>query len=287
VHDGGRSLFECVVAFNRYYVQFSLEALWYYLGDFLESWWILFLLAAWFIISRPSRWWFYSGLMVVAVLSTYGSLYGQYYIVIMPFWALIAAAAINDVAGKIARKPEWLKFVLILVVVVVISWPDRHLVFLSPEKFQAAKYGDGNPFSESPFVAKRVAELTSPGDYIYVAGSEPQILYDAKRLSPTRFVIAYPLMMNTPLASRYQEEIVADLTKRPPAVIVMSNSPFSWTKNENSPDIFLPYLNELLNSKYDLVGGFVREKRDGHWLEPMEDAQLPHCSLLLFKKRQQ
>jgi hypothetical protein len=285
-HDGGRSLFECVVNFNRYYNQFSLDAFVGYFGNFWKHWWILFLLAAWFVISRPLRWWFYAGLMVVAVLSTYCSKYEHYYIVIMPFWALISAVAINDVAEKFAEKPEWLKFVLILVVVGVVSWPDKDFIFLSPEEFQTLKYQE-NSFSESPIVAKRVAELTSPGDYVYVAGSEPQILYGSKRLSSTRFVIAYPLMINTPLASRYQEEIVADLTKRPPAVIVMTNSPLSWLRDKNSPNIFFPYLNELLRSNYDLVGGFVREGRGGRWQEPLENTQLPLCSLSLFKKRLQ
>jgi hypothetical protein len=207
----------------------------------------------------------------------------------MPFWALIAAVAVNTLAEQISKKvtvkPQWLKLFLMLFVMVFIAWPDKDLLFLSPYQFQALKYGGGNPFSESPVVARRVAELTAANDYVYVAGSEPQILYYARRQSPTRFVIAYPLMLNTPLALPYQEEIVADLNKRPPEVVVLSSSNLSWLMNNNSPKLFVSYLNNLLMSKYKLVGGFVNEGNSGHWEEPLDNARLPFCSLLLFKKR--
>ena len=287
--DGGRSLIECVVNFNRYYDQFSSEAFFGYIKYFWSNWWILFLLAAWFLVSRPLRWWLYIGLLAIATLSSYGSLYGHYYIVIMPFWALIAAIAINMLAEQISKKaaikPQWLKLFLMLFVVVSISWPNKDLIFLSPEQFQAVKYGGGNPFSESPLVARRVVELTAAKDFVYVAGSEPQILYYCKRQSPTRFVIAYPLMMNTPLAPLYQEEIVAALTTRSPEVVVLANSNLSWLMNKNSPKLFVPYLNKLLMSKYNLVGGFASDGNGGHWEEPLDNSRLPFCSLLLFKKR--
>ena len=131
---------------------------------------------------------------------------------------------------------------MVAVVAGVLALPGIRLIGMAPDAIARSIYGSSNPFVESEAVARRVAELTRPQDFVYVAGSEPQILYHARRRSPTRFVISYPLMLETPLALPYQQECVRDLERNPPAAIVFARSPLSWLPRPNSPKVLMDYL---------------------------------------------
>ncbi len=170
-------------------------------------------------------------------------------------------------------------------VVALICLPQWHWMTRSREAFAADKLEGDNPFMESVPVARRVAELTSPSDYVYVAGSEPEILAYAQRLSPTRFVIAYPLMIPTPLAQGFQLEAIRDLEHRPPSVIVLARSNTSWMTQPGSPRTLFNYLGPLMASHYQRIGGFLFDGPTGHWTEPLPDQDLTRSSLVLFKRR--
>jgi hypothetical protein len=92
-------------------------------------------------------------------------------------------------------------------------------VMCSPARFSQARLGN-YPFAGALVVAQKVAALTSPGDPVYVAGSEPEILACAKRQSPSRFITSYPMMLPTVLARKYQLEAIHDLQVNPPKLIV-------------------------------------------------------------------
>ncbi len=289
--DGGRRLWECTVVFNRFYrasASFGMSGFWGWLEAFWVDWWILFLLPGVLLVRHKRRVWFWMGLFVAAWVSTGASAFGQYYVVVMPFWALLAAVAINELAEWAAASPfwsqAWLRRAFTAVVVLLVCLPDLPWVACAKQEFATVK-ARGNPFLESQAVARRVAELTSPNDYVFVAGSEPQILFYANRLSPTRFVIVYPLMISTPLAQSYQQEAIRDLERRPPAVIVLARSPLSWLPQKQSPLKFINFLEKLLADHYDPVGGWVVEGQSGRWQEPLPDRDQANASLVLFRRK--
>ncbi len=289
--DGGKRLWECTLVFNRYYTGlagFGTTALWSTLQLFLTDWWILFLLPAILVVRRRPRVGFWIGMFLAAWVSTGASSHGHYYLVVMPFWALLSAVAIDDLASLGAAELKWshhgLRSAFTAVVLLLLCLPDLPWVACAKQEFAAVKAGGGNPFLESLAVARRVAELTSPNDYVFVAGSEPQILCYSKRLSPTRFVIAYPLMFPTPLAEGYQREAMQDLERHPPAVIVLVQSPLSWLVQPQSPVEFINFLERLLAEHYDLVGGWVVDGQNGRWQEPLPDQDRANASLVLFRR---
>jgi hypothetical protein len=221
-------------------------------------------------------------------ICTSASFYPQYYLVVMPFWALLAAVGVVSFSSWAAAKwllpAKGLAWGLTAVVLFLLCIPHLPWIAQSRQQFAAAKLA-GYPFAESKIIAKRVAELTSPRDYVFVAGSEPQILCYAERFSPTRFVIIYPMMIPTPLTSRYQQEVIGDLEARPPAVIVLVQSPTSWLWQENTPLDFKHYLDQLLAEKYDVIGGYVPERDNGVWEEPLNPEDNKRWSLLLFRRK--
>jgi 4-amino-4-deoxy-L-arabinose transferase-like glycosyltransferase len=293
VRDGGRHFWECTIVFNHYYARsgyLGLTGAWLQLKQFLQTWWIIFLPLpfAW-LVKRHPRIWFWGGMFLASCVSTAGSAFGHYYVLAMPFLAMLAAAGINSLAALSRRRAQWPRPLALRaltgMVLVFLCLPDASLVLCSKEQFADQRLHVWVPFIESKFVADRLAQLSSPNDPVYVAGSEPQILYYARRFSPTRFIIAYPLMIPTPLALGYQQEIIRDLRQHPPSFIVAARTPTSWMREEKTPGEFPDYLKNLLAQEYDVVGGYVYDAQGGHWQEPLSDVSNPQASLLLFKRK--
>jgi hypothetical protein len=292
IHDGGVRLWECTVLFNRYYIEssnFGLEGLWFSLKNLWSNWWILFFIPFAAFLKPNPRIWFWIVMLVGALFSTSTSFYGQYYIVLMPFWALLGAVGIQTLASRIAdwsgRPTRWVACFIAGVVVLLVLQPDVPWLKCTRERFVEKKM-TGYPFRESQTVAARVAQLSSPDDFVFIAGSEPQILYYAQRFSPTRFITAYSLMIPSPVALKYQQEAMFNLQRRPPSLIVFVSSGTSWTRQEATPLDFFVFLNNFIAENYDLVGGYVVNGQREYWSEPLGSGELADASLILYKRKQ-
>ncbi len=288
LHDGGARLWECTVLFNRHYLHSSTFGhRWLWCGIFWKNWWVLFLIP-WAIFLHPSRRiWFWLSAFACAVVATNASAYGQYYIVLMPFWALMAAVGIHALALRLARgsnrSRQWITGLVAILVLVLLLRPDWTWLTCSHARFVEERI-NCYPFGGSPAVARRVAELSGPDDFVYVAGSEPQILVYAQRYSPTRFITAYPLMIPTAVAEQYQHEAMAALVKRPPKLIVYATAGNSWLRQPGTPPDFQDFLSQLLKKNYLLVGGFLPDRPNG-WTEPLATNDLAVADLLLFQRK--
>jgi hypothetical protein len=291
-HDGGKHLWECTVAFNRFYAasaSFGMDGLWGYLRVFWTNWWILFLLLAGLALKPDARLWLWSGMFLSAWIATGASAHGHYYVVVMPFWALLASVGLHLLASFAAARfswsAAWLSRGMTAAVVLLLCLPSLPWMTRSQPQFAADRLQWVSPFIESLPVARRVAELTSPQDYIFVAGSEPQILYYAQRFSPTRFIIAYPLMIPTPLAQGFQQEVIRDLDRHSPALVVLAVANTSWLVQNGSPPDLFKFIDPWLAKYYERIGGYVSDGQASHYAEPIPDTDLPKASLMLFKRK--
>ncbi len=289
LHDGGRTLWECVITYNSYYATLPAAAgagLDHYLGMFLKNWWILFLLTAWLLIRRPEMWWLPAGLIVLSVLTIFRSQSGHYYIMLVPFWAMACALALDSLFTSakniFTAGAAWKRQLASAVVVGLVLVPGLDQIPLTPDELSLRLYGPLNPFREAREAGREIASMTDSGQYVYVAGSEPEILFYAKRRSPSRFVTAYPLTLPTPLAERYQEEVVNVLRNSPPEMIVFVRSVLSWMQQKGTPGLMFRSLNELIGTRYRLVGGTFA---GGNWFDA---ARIPpqgsNASLLVYKR---
>jgi 4-amino-4-deoxy-L-arabinose transferase-like glycosyltransferase len=292
IHDGGYHLWECTVLFNRQYLHsatFNLDHLRTSIENYWHNWPVLFFIP-WAIFLRPApRTWFWLGAFACAVVATSASSYGQYYVPLMLFWALLSAVGIGRLAACLARWPalsgRWVRGLLTLLVLILILRPDAPWMALSPEHFAERKMA-GYPFIGSLTVARRVDELSGPDDFVYVAGSEPQTLVYAHRFSPTRFITSYPLMIPSAVAGKYQREAMNDLLVRPPKLIVFPLPGNSWLRQTQTPPEFLNFLQQYLNQNYQIIGGYLPGPHDGHWSEPLTKSDLANASLVLYERKQ-
>ena len=288
-HDGGAALWDCTVRFNSYYVasdNFSWLGVTLKLKSFWSAWWILFLLAgAAFLKPRP-RLWFWFGAFLGAGVATGASYYGQYYLLLMPFWALLAVAGIHALAEIVAARSTFslrqIQLGLTVLAVVLVCLPDAPWVTLAPKTFAAAKLANRSVFLESPLVARRVAELSSPNDCVWVAASEPQILFYAGRKSPTRFTTVYELVIPSPMRAQYQAEAIREVQAHPPKLVVWARS---WLQEEPQTSPLLLFLNDTLAKDYRRVGGYLLAGKDSRWVEPLGDADAPAASVILYQRK--
>jgi hypothetical protein len=290
---GWPGFWEQTVIYNRYYASsfggLTLDNFFSNLRMFYYYWPALFLLLIWYLIKRPARAGFYLGLLIVSVGSIFITPYAHYYIMVMPIAALICASSFDSLMGQLSgflNRPKWALLLypaLAALILVSLLWPVRSWYFMPPNEVLTRSYSQLNPFVEAPIVGERVAALTAPDDYIYVAGTEPEILYYSKRVCPARINGVYALMMDNPLAEVYQKELIRDLDHFPPRVIVWVRSPLSWLTRPNSPRLIFNYFAKLLKERYRLVGGTIRQGATAYWQEPLRKETYGNCSLMVYE----
>ena len=283
-------LWAAAVDFNRAYAGISgwmLGSSLRYARTFLFAWPSAVLLTIAFACGRSARKGYWLGLLAIALGVANLDQNGHYFIMAIPFWALVAAFGLDDLASRLPGIGRIHWYGVLAVVSAVVLWlPLRPVLGLSPRRLSQT-FLLGNPFAESAEVARRVAELTQPDDGVFVEGSEPQILFHAKRKSSTRFVIAYPLTLPTRFQFAYQQEVLEALRTEPPEVVVWVSSSMSWLSFSGPMDRHARYVGELqsmLANSYLEVGGFVPSPGGGAWREPLDDAERPLATLRIYRR---
>jgi hypothetical protein len=290
-HDGGAALWDCTVTFNRHYLasdNFSWSSFLQLFNSFLGAWWGLFLLAAAAWLKPSWRLAFWSGALLCAGVATGASRYGHYYVLLMPFWALLAAVGVQTIAEVLARalagrstfRLPQIKTSLTALAVMLVLLPDAPLLTLPPATFAAAKFARRSVFLESEVVGRRVAKLSSPDDRVWVAASEPQILCYAHRLSATRFITVYALVIPSPEREHYQDLAIQEVQAARPKLLVWARS---WLQEEPQPSKYLRFLNATMARDYERVGGYVLAGTNSAWMEPLPDDDAPAASIVLYR----
>src|SRR5262249_34953750 len=84
------------------------------------------------------------------------------------------------------------------------------------------------PFGFAPQVAERLKATTNQEEKILVVGSEPEILFYARRRSATRYTIFYPLTGDFRDAGRRITEMLTECAAHPPSKIIVCYFPSSF-----------------------------------------------------------
>ena len=288
-HEALGALWEATVVYNRAYAEitgWNPRAFLHQARTFLVGWWPLAFALAWFCGGAPRRGWYWTVLLLLAGAVAYKDPNQHYYVMAVPIGAIMAARGLVGFGDWLQQRwaVDWHAEVAATAVVGLLL-PVAPWMTLSPAALAKRLYG-ANPFAESPVVARELAELTAPGERVYVAGSEPQILFYAKRRSATRFVIAYPLMIPTRFARPYQREVIQALRDRPPEAIVVSSVSTSWSMHPLTAPHFIPFLQDFLETRYQPVGRYVQDGKEGAWLSSATPAAQGAESLVLYRRNE-
>jgi hypothetical protein len=202
----------------------------------------------------------------------------------MPFWAIIIAyslVALSQVSQVKKNIPS--EFLLVLVIAIMI-FPFSSQFTKSPQDLSLWIYGSQNPFVESLPIAQKLTQISSPNQKVFIAGSEPQILFYAKRQSASSFTITYPLIIKTPKRLKYQHQAIKDLQTNQPQVIVLTTNQFSGLWDESSPRDFIDFVYSLLEKEYKATSAYCFENSKGYFLENLKETNFSNCSLIIYEK---
>lgn len=208
--------------------------------------------------SARSNYGFALGFLLFSFLATTPGFYFRqhYFILFIPAIALFSGMGAASILNR--RSSYWLNLVIPLLIIsstwgyafykqkpILFDWTHLQLI--------RATYGP-NPFPESFKIAEYISEHTDKEDTIAILGSEPQILFYAKRKSAVGNLYMYPLTEVHPYARLMQEQMIQKIELRQPKVIIFVNMSMSWLMRPNSVSLLADWFPGYLKENYKISG---------------------------------
>lgn len=195
--------------------------------------------------------WLASGMLAASAGGYFRAHYVQ---LLLPPLALLAALGL-DGAARALRVPVGRRGLalaagtgaLTLLSVAATPW------YFAPgdPDLKARRIYGRNPFPESPELAALLAARSAPDETVFVFGSEPQVLFEARRRHASRYVLAYHYLMgDTEAMRKRQAEVIAALRAAPPRLLVGVFLQTSLLEHPGTPSDLRRELAALAASSY-------------------------------------
>jgi 4-amino-4-deoxy-L-arabinose transferase-like glycosyltransferase len=168
---------------------------------------------------------------IAVVLSNYFS--SHYFVMLLPALALLTGQAVSAAAQWARtgnRNKAWaaLPAAVFILIWTMTVFHHRYTFFvLTPEQVCRKFYG-ANPFIECRQIGLYLREHSPPDARIVVLGSEPELLFYARRHSGTGYIYMYDLIAPQPFAEAMQREMIAEVEAVRPQFLVFVKVPTSW-----------------------------------------------------------
>lgn len=162
----------------------------------------------------------------------------QYFLLLTPAGALLAALGADALARRAAEAPALRRALCVALVAVPLGhfvWAERAVLFQTPPQDLArALAPPRNPLPESVEIGRWVRAHSTPVDRIAVIGSEPQIYFYAGLRAATGYIYMYPLMEDQPYAADMQRRMIGEIEAARPRFVVLVNVAVSWNVGQRS-----------------------------------------------------
>ena len=288
--DGGRAIWKQMVGFTSCYKSWGN---WDYgIGQFINRlllmgkyYWLIYLLVVFYILNRSKDRLFYTGLLLISYLSVYQSIIGHYYILMMPFLALVGGLAID----KLSTLPLFKKtsfWVFTVTTLIILLWPVSSMFGKSPAELGVWVYGNLDPHVEAQIVGGKIKDLTNAHDFVFIEGMDPEILYFTQRRSSVRMEWTNFLSSDCPVLSSYKEDYVRDLEKNTPKVIsvcVSGSCRGVWEDEKAKP--YLDNLRQMISKDYVFAGGWIPKDGSGYWVDKIIDDNLDGFRTIVYIRK--
>jgi 4-amino-4-deoxy-L-arabinose transferase-like glycosyltransferase len=219
----------------------------------------------------------------------------HYFMFLVPPVALLGVAGLAALARRLAGERHQAALTAFATLAAV-AWPvGLHAPYFrarSPELVSRELY-PYQPFAESVLAAEWIRRSSAEDETVFVYGSEPQILFHAGRRSASRYIILYPVYARAADAGQRQAEVVDELERAPPRIVVVVLNTASLGPEPLLPRLLETRLREVLARDYEPAAATVVGPEGlARLLEPRgagdrrlvaETGERP--SLLLFRRR--
>jgi hypothetical protein len=182
----------------------------------------------------------------------------HYFILMLPAVSLLAGLAVSCATGKLSawQRPPDLSALPMLLFLAAFAWTiygQREPFFrMTPLEVSRTLYG-ANPFPEALDIARLVKRETPPGTPLAIVGSEPEIFFYADRPSATGYIYTYELMEPQKYAAIMQSEMIAEIERTQPELLIYVDVPLSWLPQDGSNMYIFDWLRTYLARNYRLL----------------------------------
>jgi hypothetical protein len=198
--------------------------------------------------------------LLFSVLAVCPGLYFRehYFILMLPVVSLLAGLAVGCATDKLS---DWrpspalgaVPMVLFLAAFAYTMYGQREAFFqMTPLELCRSIYG-ANPFPEALDVARLVKSQTPKGAPLAIVGSEPEIFFYSDRPSATGYIYTYELMEPQRYAAVMQSEMIADIEKAEPELLIYVDVPLSWLPPPGANMYIFDWLRSYLAQNYRLL----------------------------------
>lgn len=197
---------------------------------------------------------FLLGLLFFSGLAASAGLYfrAHYFILLLPAVALLAGLTVSSATGFADRcKFSAMHYVPVAVFVIAfaISLFQQTYFFFQADPISASRYVyPSDPFPESAEVGRYIQQHSSPSAHMAVLGSEPQIIFYARRRSVTGYLYAYSLTEEQKYAATMRQEEISEIEAAHAEYLVFAAD---WVI---PPQSFFAWAGRYLAQNYELVG---------------------------------
>ena len=199
-------------------------------------------------------------LLLFSVLAVCPGLYFRehYFILMLPALSLLVGLAVSCATDKLsAWRPSpalsAVPMALFLAAFAYTIYGQREVFFqMTPLEVCRSIYG-ANPFPEALDLGRLVKDQTPRGTPLAIVGSEPEIFFYANRPSATGYIYTYELMEPQRYAAVMQSEMIADIEKAQPELLIYVDVPLSWLPPEGANMYIFEWLRAYLAQNYRLL----------------------------------
>src|ERR1039457_489563 len=184
-----------------------------------------------------------------------GAAYPHYLAQLAPAMALASGIGLSRLCAGFPWR-AWRRDLKIgacaLIVLSPVATHSKYYLTGTADELSRDLYG-GNPFPEAKRVADFVATRTTKDEHVIVLRSEAEILFQARRRSPTRFPLKYPLTATWSKRSHeYQKTVMATIATAPPRYIIVVPCVASHQRDTTAGYPLGDFVAELTKSHYRL-----------------------------------
>jgi Dolichyl-phosphate-mannose-protein mannosyltransferase len=199
--------------------------------------------------------------LLFSILAVCPGLYFRehYFILMLPALSLLVGLAVSCASDKLSawRPTPALSAVPVLLFLAAFSWTiysQREVFFqMTPLEVCRSIYG-ANPFPEALDLARLVRSRTPPGTPLAIMGSEPEIFFYSNRPSATGYIYTYELMEPQKYSAIMQSEMIAEIEKARPQLLLYVDVPLSWLPQGGANMYIFDWLRSYLAQNYRLLG---------------------------------
>jgi hypothetical protein len=194
----------------------------------------------------------------------------HYFIMLLPSVSILVVEGLFNLKNKIKLK-SYSDNILIMAFAAIMLWTiisnSPYYLSDSPELVVKKIYG-ANPFNESIPISEFIESHTNPDDRIQVLGSEPQIYFYSHRMAASGYIYMYGLMESQKFSSLMQQELINDLARINPKIIIFCHIKDSWLVQSKSDEHLQNWSNYFINKYYNLVGVVdIGEETKYKWMD--------------------